>query len=117
MQKTIWTLPPEKDYRAARHQFLDIYGEATVMNAYLRVAVVGLSLVCVLLVVLLGKTEEGGNPVKFHDDTYEMDITWYTTGVSFVQKIRLVQPVTAVKPLAHMVGVGAVCYVHVLQTL
>src|SRR5882762_1642905 len=37
--------------------------------------------------VLLGKTEEDGTPVKFHDDTYEMDIAWHTTGVSFVQKI------------------------------
>ena len=63
--------------------------------------------------VLLGKTEEDGNPVKFHDDTYEMDITWYTTGVSFVQRIRLVQPVTAINGVIdYMVCNDHICVPH-----
>jgi DsbC/DsbD-like thiol-disulfide interchange protein len=39
-----------------------------------------------------GKIEEKGNPVKFHDDSYEMEIIWYTGEVSFLQRIRLSQP-------------------------
>ena len=46
--------------------------------------------------ILAGKTEEKGYPVKFHDDTYEMEITWYAGEVSFLQRIRLIQPVAAV---------------------
>ncbi len=45
---------------------------------------------------MAGKTEEKGNRLKFHDDTYEMEIVWYTAQVSFLQRIRLIQPAARV---------------------
>lgn len=39
--------------------------------------------------ILLSQPEEKGEAIKFHDDTYEMEITWYTQVVSFVQRVRL----------------------------
>ncbi|HEV8514021.1 MAG TPA: protein-disulfide reductase DsbD domain-containing protein [Cyclobacteriaceae bacterium] len=39
--------------------------------------------------LLLGQISEKGNAVKFYDDTYEMEIIWYTGVVSFAQKVRL----------------------------
>ena len=63
--------------------------------------------------VLLGKTEEDGNSERFHDDTYEMDITWYTAKVSFVQKISLVQPVSAINGVIdYMACNDHVCVPH-----
>ncbi len=55
---TIVPLPPPvaKDSKAARSQFLELYGSLEVMNTYLKIAVLGLSLVCVGLVVLSLRT-------------------------------------------------------------
>jgi thiol:disulfide interchange protein DsbD len=63
--------------------------------------------------VMLGKTGEDGNPVKFHDDIYEMEITWYTTEVSFFQKIMLLQAATAVNGVIdYMVCNDHICVPH-----
>jgi len=47
--------------------------------------------------MLIGKTEESGNSVKFHDEVYEMEITWYSETVSFFQKIKLNQLASSIK--------------------
>jgi len=47
--------------------------------------------------VPLGKPEEKGEPIKFYDDLFEMDITWYKGTVSFLQKIRLIQPFVTIR--------------------
>jgi hypothetical protein len=39
--------------------------------------------------VLVGRTEEIGNRVTFHDDIYDMDISWFSGSVSFNQQVRL----------------------------
>ncbi len=41
---------------------------------------------------LLGSTTEQGTPVQFHDDTYGMNITWYSGVVNFQQRIKLLDP-------------------------
>jgi type IV secretory pathway TrbF-like protein len=48
--------PLAKDVKAARSQFLELYGSLEVMNTYLKIAVLCLSLVCVGLVVLSLRT-------------------------------------------------------------
>lgn len=48
--------PVAKDIKAARSQFLELYGSLEVMNTYLKIAVLCLSLVCVGLVVLSLRT-------------------------------------------------------------
>jgi type IV secretory pathway TrbF-like protein len=45
-----WMPPPEKDEKAARRQFVELYGSTAVMNTYLKIAVVA------LCVVILGQT-------------------------------------------------------------
>jgi thiol:disulfide interchange protein DsbD len=63
--------------------------------------------------VLAGATEEKGEAVKFRDDTYEMEITWYTAQVAFLQKIRLIQPVTAVNGVVeYMACNDHICVPH-----
>lgn len=47
--------------------------------------------------VLLGQTQEHGHVVKFYDDTYEMDIAWYTDVVTFEQKIKMTSLSTHIK--------------------
>ena len=47
--------------------------------------------------VLVGSAEEKGDPTKLRDETYEMEIIWYSGTVTFLQKIRLNQPVTFIK--------------------
>lgn len=42
--------------------------------------------------VLSGVTKERGKAEKFNDDTYEMEIIWYTGAVTFFQDIRVLQP-------------------------
>ena len=49
---------PVKDYRAAKQQFLELYGSTAVMNTYLKIALLCLSAVCVALVVLNIKTND-----------------------------------------------------------
>jgi len=46
------TLPPPKDYGAAKRQFMELYGSTEVLNTYLRIAVLALSAVCLGLVIL-----------------------------------------------------------------
>jgi DsbC/DsbD-like thiol-disulfide interchange protein len=38
--------------------------------------------------VLAGSTVEKGQALKFFDETYEMEITWFTGEVIFLQKIK-----------------------------
>ena len=54
--------------------------------------------------VLIGRTEEIGNPMKFRDDTYEMEIILYAAEVSFIQKIRLIQPVARVNGIVEYIA-------------
>lgn len=51
-----WTPPPAKDYAAAKHQYVEMYGSLAVMNTYLKVAVLALSLVSLALAALNVKT-------------------------------------------------------------
>jgi thiol:disulfide interchange protein DsbD len=37
---------------------------------------------------IVGTPDEKGRPVKFYDDTYGMQITWYTDSVTFQHKIK-----------------------------
>lgn len=48
-------------------------------------------------VALEGITLERGEPHTIHDSTYEMDVTWYSGSVVFQQRIRLLNPVKALK--------------------
>ncbi len=41
--------------------------------------------------------QEKGAAHTFYDSMYEMDITWYAGAVSFEQKIRLVNPIQAIR--------------------
>lgn len=43
------------------------------------------------------ETLEKGNPEKYYDDIYEMDITWYSGSVTFLQKFSMNEPVTTIK--------------------
>ena len=47
--------------------------------------------------ILMGQMEEKGEATKFKDDTYEMEITWYTGVVSFVQRLNLKPQSTKIK--------------------
>src|SRR3981081_526574 len=49
---------PQKDYGAAKRQFLELYGSIAVMNTYLKIALLCLSLVCLVQAVLQIKTNE-----------------------------------------------------------
>ena len=48
--------PPEKDFNAAKRQYVELYGSVAVMNTYLKVAVFCLSLVVLGLIVAQLKT-------------------------------------------------------------
>ncbi len=48
-------------------------------------------------VTLEGITLEKGDPHTIHDSLYEMDVTWHTGSVVFEQRIRLINPVTALR--------------------
>jgi DsbC/DsbD-like thiol-disulfide interchange protein len=43
-----------------------------------------------------GKIRETGKPVRFYDDTYDLEVTWYEQEVSFSQKIILKKKVFTV---------------------
>src|SRR5579864_3167220 len=49
---------PNKDYAAAKRQFVELYGSPVVMNTYLKIALLCLSFVCLALVMLVVKTNE-----------------------------------------------------------
>lgn len=44
--------------------------------------------------VLIGSTQEKGDPFSYHDETYEMDITWYSGTVTFLQRIKILRTST-----------------------
>src|SRR5579863_705362 len=64
MEPTPWMPPPTKDYAAAKRQFLELYGSLAVMNAYLKIAVLSLSLVALGLVVLNFRTYAAYHELK-----------------------------------------------------
>lgn len=41
--------------------------------------------------MLLGTPEEKGKAFRFHDDVYDMEITWYSDTVDFLQKLRVTE--------------------------
>lgn len=47
--------------------------------------------------MLVGTTEEKGNAATFYDNTFEMNITWFSGSVEFSQRVTLNAPVTAIK--------------------
>jgi type IV secretory pathway component VirB8 len=53
MNPTPLPVPAVKDFQAAKSQFVDLYGSVEVMNNYLKIAVLCLSLVCAGLIVLV----------------------------------------------------------------
>lgn len=44
----------------------------------------------------VGRPEERGRATTYYDSTYEMEITWLSGTVSFLQKIKLMEPVTRI---------------------
>jgi type IV secretory pathway TrbF-like protein len=64
MDETPWLPPPEKDYAAAKRQYLELYGSLAVMNTYLKIAVLCLSLVVVGLMFLNFRTYAAYHQVK-----------------------------------------------------
>jgi type IV secretory pathway TrbF-like protein len=48
--------PPSKDFNVAKRQYMELYGSLAVMNTYLKIAVLSLSLVCLGLVYANVKT-------------------------------------------------------------
>src|SRR5215469_8651740 len=62
MNETKWMAPPANDFGAAKRQFLELYGSIAVMNTYLKIAALALSLVCVGLLALNFRTYR-----TFHD--------------------------------------------------
>jgi type IV secretory pathway TrbF-like protein len=49
---------PQKDYGAAKRQFLELYGSTAVMNTYLKIALLCMGGVCVALTMVVVKTNE-----------------------------------------------------------
>jgi type IV secretory pathway component VirB8 len=56
--------PVPKDFQAAKSQFLELYGSIEVMNTYLKIAVLCLSMVCLGLIVLNVKTNANLREVR-----------------------------------------------------
>ena len=46
--------------------------------------------------VVAGVTQERGDAVTFHDELYDLEVTWYADLVTFTQLIKLVGPVATV---------------------
>ncbi len=59
-----WTLPAMKDENAAQQQYVEQFGSILVMNTYLKIAVLALSLVCVALVGLNIQAYRSAQDVK-----------------------------------------------------
>jgi type IV secretory pathway TrbF-like protein len=55
---TPWMPPPAKDFNAARRQYVEQFGSVLVMNTYLKITLLAISLVCLGLIVLNIKTYE-----------------------------------------------------------
>jgi type IV secretory pathway TrbF-like protein len=56
--------PPAPDFAAARRQYMELYGSTAVMNTYLKIALLGLCLVCAGLVAVEIKTLQLARNVK-----------------------------------------------------
>jgi hypothetical protein len=41
---------------------------------------------------LIGRTEEKGRAVTYHDSIYDMEVTWYSGSVSFLQRLQVLHP-------------------------
>jgi len=52
MPADTWTPPPGKDYQAAKRQYVEQFGSVLVMNTYLKIALLAMSLVALGLVIL-----------------------------------------------------------------
>ena len=59
-----WMPPPEKDYAAAKRQYVELYGSHAVMNTYLKIAVLSLCLVALGLMALNVRTYEAYHHLK-----------------------------------------------------
>lgn len=64
MTNTPFLPPPDKDYAAAKRQFVELYGSLAVMNTYLKIAVLCLCLVCMGLTYLDVKTVQAARNLK-----------------------------------------------------
>lgn len=58
MNKTVCISSPLPDMKAARHQFMELYGSTLVMNSYLKIALLSLSLVVAALSLVVVKTHQ-----------------------------------------------------------
>lgn len=47
--------------------------------------------------MLIGTLEESGEAYKFHDEVYEMDVTWYLRKVDFLQRVRITEPMSVIR--------------------
>jgi Disulphide bond corrector protein DsbC len=60
--------------------------------------------------VCVGEVEEKGEQTTFYDKTYDMEITWYSGVVNFIQKARLHQPATKIfGKIEYMICSNHVC--------
>lgn len=64
MPETNWIPPAVKDFQAAKSQYLELYGSTAVMNTYLKIALLCLSLTCAALALLNIKTYEAFHNLK-----------------------------------------------------
>jgi type IV secretion system protein VirB5 len=64
MTGTPFLPPPQIDYNSAKRQFVELYGSLAVMNTYLKIAVLGLCLVCLGLTYLNVKTVQAARNLK-----------------------------------------------------
>jgi type IV secretory pathway component VirB8 len=64
MTPTALPSPAAKDFKAAKSQFIELYGSLEVMNTYLKIALLCLSIVCVGLIVLNVKTSANPRNVR-----------------------------------------------------
>lgn len=59
-----WIPPAAKDFQAAKEQYLELCGSTAVMNTYLKIALLCLSLSCVGLILLNIKTYDAFHNIK-----------------------------------------------------
>jgi type IV secretory pathway TrbF-like protein len=64
MSDRVWVVPADKDERAAKRQFVELYGSVAVTNTYLMIAVVCLGAVSVGLTILNARTAQALRSVK-----------------------------------------------------
>jgi len=57
MSEPLWMPPPKKDFKAAKRQFVELYGSTAVMNTYLKIAVLALCGICAGLILLNLRTQ------------------------------------------------------------